>query len=55
MYVSPSAKTTYPPFLVDKYASNPGSRKFTFFNGAVISAAPRIDAPMVSEVRLLMI
>ena len=35
---------------MNKYAGNPGSRKFTFFNGAVISAAPKVDVPMVSEV-----
>ena len=53
VYVNPSARRTYPPFPVNKYAGNPGSRHFTFFNGAVVSAAPKIDAPMVSEVSLL--
>ena len=53
--VKPSARESYPLFPVDKYAlesdENAGTRRYEFFNGAVISATPKIELPNISEVR----
>lgn len=52
--VKPSARGSYPLFPVNKYAQESdeksGTRRYTFFNGAIVSATPKLEVPNVSEV-----
>lgn len=54
--VSHSAQRSYQLFPKNKYAtelkSKPRVKKYKFFNGAIVSATPKLHAPHVSKVSL---